>query len=194
MDEIIQHIIDYMFTEKDSFALVMNGVNVNGVLKDNVHIFGEEAVTHMADVKTAFAYVKDFSLIGLAVVAVCVFYIILRKKHTSSILLKNLLKCYGFFIGIALLFCGISFWQTQTSGLNFTNQVWRNLHYIFFSMQADKIEGSFFADALTNILTMDFFLGAIQTVLITMASVFAFSFIVAVIAKIKSALSYRNNE
>lgn len=56
LNEMIDHIVDYLFTDKASFALVMDGVMLNGALTDNVNIFGETAVTHMQDVKNLMTF------------------------------------------------------------------------------------------------------------------------------------------
>lgn len=186
MDVIIHHIIDYMFTDQESFALTMDDVKINGTEQDNVSIFSEEAVSHMQDVKKVFSLVLNLSIFGGALLLVCVLYICLRWNETASLLLKYFLIFYGVFIGICLLFCGLCFLQSTTSDLTFTNLLWRNLHYVFFPMQGDKIAGSFFNDALTCILTLDFFLGAVKIVLTVMGVTFGVSFLVSLIAKIKS--------
>ncbi len=186
MDRIAQHIIDYMFTDKESFSLIMDDVYLNGHLQDNVSIFGETAVKHMKDVKTLFVFLIKFSIISVAIVVCLGLYIFCRKKHTAPILLGQTLGFYGVFIGIAALFCAIVALQAQANDVEFFSQLWRSLHLIFFLFEPNKIQGSFFNDALTSILTLEFFLGAVKIVVATMGGVLALWLTISVFAKIRA--------
>ncbi len=168
MEFIAQHIIDYMFTDKKSFALVMDGVYLNGHIQNNVSIFGEAAVAHMKDVKALFHLLIKFSIISVFVVVSAGLYLFCRKKHTAPILLGQTLGFYGAFIGIAALFCAVVALQAHIKDMEFFQQLWSSLHLIFFFFDPSKIEGSFFNDALTSILTLEFFLGAVKIVVATM--------------------------
>ena len=183
MDVLAQHIIDYMFTDMDSFALHMDGVLLNGRLQDGVSIFGEDAVEHMKDVKNLFALLIKFSIIALIVLLSAGVYLFCRKKFTAPILLGQTLTFYTAFIGIAVLFCIIVAFQAHTNGIEFFQQVWRSLHWIFFLFSPEKIEGSFFNDALTCILTLEFFLGAVKIVIATMGATLAVWLTVSLCAK-----------
>ena len=44
---------------------------------------------------------------------------------------------------------------------------WENAHHLFFPFQPEKVEGSFFNDTLTSILTLELFLDAVAIVLLT---------------------------
>ena len=60
LDVIIDHIIDYLFNDKDDFALELENVEVSSryygeyELQEKVDVFGEKAITHMHDVKQLF--------------------------------------------------------------------------------------------------------------------------------------------
>ncbi|MBE5739585.1 MAG: DUF1461 domain-containing protein [Clostridiales bacterium] len=186
MQLIAKHIIDYMFTDKESFALVMDDVYLNGSVQDNVSIFGEIAVKHMEDVKILFGFLIKFSIVALAVVLSAGIYLFCRKEHTAPILLKQTLGFYGTFIGIAALFCAVVAIQAHINDVEYFSQLWHSLHSIFFLFEPNKIEGSFFNDALTCILTLEFFLGAVKIVVATMGGVLAAWLTLSTFAKIRS--------
>ena len=46
-DAIIDHFIAYFSNQKESFALELDEIEINGEMQNDVSIFGNEAVTHM---------------------------------------------------------------------------------------------------------------------------------------------------
>ena len=157
LDTIADHIIDFCFGDKESFVLVMDDVLVNGEVTDGVSLFGEEAVVHMQDVKALFRLGVVFSWVGSFVLIGLLDYIILRRAALKKLLLKYSVGFYLTLIAIAVLFCLVTV-LTKEPYRSFSNQLWRNLHLVFFAFQPEKIEGSFFSDTLTQILTLDLFM------------------------------------
>ncbi len=183
LDGIVSHIIDYLFTDQESFALVMDGVLLNGAVRDGVNIFSEESVSHMADVKNLFSLVISLTIVfGVLTVALGV-YIVMRRKQLAPILLKYSLFFYLGLFAVAGAFLGWVALDAKASGETFAGQMWSNFHHILFPFQADKFSGSFFNDALTWILSLDFFLAAVYTVLIIMGIVLAVWFACTVFLK-----------
>lgn len=168
LNEMIDHIVDYLFTDKASFALVMDGVMLNGTLTDNVNIFGETAVTHMQDVKNLMTFAAQAAKIAAVAMAVLALYFLCRGKRIAKRLLTITL---GFYAVILLLVGAFFIWTylaTKNLGWGmeyFTTVLWRNVHYLFFPFQPEKLEGSFFNDTLTSILTLELFMTAVIIVL-----------------------------
>lgn len=185
LDEIADHIIDFCFGDKESFALTMDGVTINGVKEDGVQIFGEEAIVHMADVKalftlgTVFCYVGSFVLIGLIV------YVIWHRYAVRRLLLRYTLGFYLSLLSIAGLFLLVT-WIFKEPHRSFTNELWRNLHLLFFAFQPEKIEGSFFSDTLTQILTLDLFMSAVITVVLIILGALALWFFTIFVLRYKT--------
>ncbi|MBR2340875.1 MAG: DUF1461 domain-containing protein [Clostridia bacterium] len=172
LNEIIQHIIDYLFTDKESFALKMDNVQLNGRLKDDVNIFGEVAVVHMQDVKTLLQTLGTIALIcGISAVGILAYFIVRAVKRQGGVLLKSTLIFYGSFVGIIGVFCLVTLIQLLSKGFEmeaYLTMLWRNFHFIIFSDPA-KATGSFFDDTLTMILTLDLFMAAVVRVLLIIA-------------------------
>ena len=183
LDGIVSHIIDYLFTDQESFALVMDQVWLNGFVRDGVNIFSDESVSHMADVKGLFSLVISLTAVfGVLTVALGA-YIVIRRKQLAPILLKYSLLFYlGLFV-LAGAFLGSVAIKAQASGETFAGQMWGDFHHILFPFQEDKFSGSFFNDALTWILSLDFFLAAVYTVLIIMGIVLSVWFACTVFLK-----------
>ena len=165
VDEIIDHIVGYLFTDQESFALTMDGVCINGTVKDGVDIFGEVAVSHMVDVKVLFSLVTVLTAIFGVLLVGLGGYLIWRRREVAPILLKYSLIFYGVLIALAGAFCGWVAIDAAAAKTTFFDQAWTNMHHLFFPFQADEFAGSFFNDTLTSILSLEFFLGAVSTVL-----------------------------
>lgn len=183
LDEIVEHIISYLFTDQESFKLVMDDVAYKGVETDGVSVFGDISVGHMVDVKELFQFFIGLAWgLGISLLAI-IGYFIWRRKEVKKLFLKYTLIFYGIFVGLIGIFCGwalIDVLRNDWGMENYTRVLWANFHHLIFPFQADKFAGSFFADPLTEILTLDLFMGAVVTVLIVVAIVllawFVFSF------------------
>ncbi len=169
LNEIIEHIISYLFTDQESFVLVMDGVNLNNVEQDGVNIFGDVAVTHMEDVKVLLGILGAVALIcGIAGGAMIVYFILRICKGASLKLLSSTLIFYGVFVGLLVAFCVVTLVQTLSMGLGseyFLSMAWRNFHFIIFP-NPEQAMGSFFNDTLTMILSLDLFMAAVFEVLV----------------------------
>lgn len=174
LDQIAEHIISYLFTDQESFELIMDDVIYKGVKTDGVSIFGDVSVGHMVDVKELFQFFITLAWV-LGGLALCIVgYGIWRRKEMKGLLLKYTLVFYAIFIGLILLFCGWALVDTLRAGkemAEYTRILWQNFHHLIFPFQADKFAGSFFADPLTEILSLEFFMAAVVTVLVVVGIV-----------------------
>ncbi len=188
LNEIIDHIIGYLFTDQESFVLVMDSVELNGVVQDDVNIFGEIAVTHMEDVKVLLGVLGTVAIVcGVAGGAMLVYFILRARKGKCGRLLRATLIFYGAFIGIFLAFLAFTFFQTLALGVDlkyFLTLAWRNFHFIIFP-DPEQAMGSFFNDTLTMILSLDLFMAAVVEVLIIIGiSVIAWLIVGGILDKI----------
>ena len=169
LNEIIDHIINYLFTDEESFELEMDNVNLNGKVTDDVNIFGEVAVSHMEDVKVLLQKLGTIALIcGISAVGMLAYFIVRAVKGHGGALLKTTLIFYGSFVGLIAIFCLVTLIQLLISGLGieyYLSLIWHNFHFIIFPDPA-KAMGSFFNDTLTMILTLDLFMDAVVRVLL----------------------------
>ncbi|MBR6517972.1 MAG: DUF1461 domain-containing protein [Bacilli bacterium] len=178
-DEICDHIVDYMFTGKETFALEMDNVYLNDEFVDNVSIFGEKAVVHMRDVKVAVITISIIALVLLVVFVLSLVYIIKHRNEFKHILLKYSIYFYlgilGLFIIIALsAFVKMFFDTGYISFTYYMDYLWEVLHYIFFIFNQEKIEGSAFNDTLTSLLSIEFF-----TMIVILVVIIAFINVIA---------------
>lgn len=176
LDELSKHIIDYLFGDKESFSLTMDGVLLNGTYQDGVNIFGDTAVSHMKDVKVLMRAALIAAIICAVLLAIALTYIIARRKFTARFLLKYTLIFYGVIVCLILLFLLITLidgWSILRRYPDaFTDILWENVHHILFPFQPEKFENSFFNDTLTQILTLELFLDAMIIVFTTLLTAF----------------------
>lgn len=166
-DEIISHITSFLANKKQSFALKMNGINVNGEFVDKVDIFGEEAITHMNDIRPVFSVVKSVLTACVISLIICGFYMFSRKNDVRKIIYKYTLRVVvGIFAAFALFFGGVFIKHLINGGGSYFDTLWSDMHHIFFPLASDKFQGSFFNDTLTYILTLDFFMNTVYAVVI----------------------------
>lgn len=170
LETIISHITAYLANQKDSFALKMNGVNVNGETVDGVDIFGNEAVTHMDDVRELFGALKAVLTVCIAIIIVGAVYMILRKTDIKKVIYKYSLGTVLCFFGIVGLLFVFVFVKLLISGKsispnNYFTLLWSYMHYIFFPFDPEKFMGSFFDDTLTQILTPSFFMNTVAIII-----------------------------
>ena len=166
-DDIIAHITSFLSNKKQGFALQMNGINLNGEIVDNVNIFGEEAITHMDDVKPVFSAVKIALIICFVSLIVCGIYMFIRKNDIRKIIYKySLGVVVGIFAAFALFFGSVFVKHLINSGSSYFDTLWLDMHHIFFPMSPEKFQGSSFNDTLTYILTLDFFMNTVIIIII----------------------------
>ena len=173
LNEIIDHIITYLFTDAESFELVMDNVCLNGKLTDNVNIFGEIAVVHMEDVKGLLQILGTIALVcGISGALMLVYFIVRAIKGHGGFLFKVMLIFYGTFVGLIGIFCLGSLIELRSMGLGmeyYLSMIWRNFHFIIFP-DPEQAMGSFFNDTLTMILSLDLFMAAVVRVLLIIAA------------------------
>lgn len=199
LDIMINHIVDYLFTDLDSFELVLDGVIVNGKVCDNVSIFGEKAVVHMKDVKVLFQlfYCILISLIVLMIILIV--YFVYRFKYIKKLFFKYALIVYGCIIFLGVMFCFWCYCDLLKTGFeinlnNYCYILWQNCHYLFFPFQPDKIAGSSFNDILTEILTLDLFMDAVVTCIISLVSSIIIWLSFGIIIKLLTNKKIKNKE
>lgn len=168
LDELVDHIVKYLFTDKESFALEMDDVVINGVMQDDVNIFSETAVSHMVDVKVLL---KNLSIVGIVcgifAALFLLYFIVGAIQGKGGKLLKTTLLFYGSFFAILLIICVGTLIETLNLGVGleyFTYVLWINFHFLIFP-DSTQAMGSFFNDTLTMILSLDLFMMAVVIVL-----------------------------
>jgi hypothetical protein len=173
LDVVVSHTVDYLSGKKDTFNLTLDGVYVLGEgVCNGVSLFGEKAIIHMQDVKELIYAAKwAVGICGAACVGLLAFFIA-KREHMKNYLFKYSLVFYGVILAVALIFV-LSSLITATKSVPFALRLWKNLHYVIFPFQPDKVAGSELADALTSILTTSFFMNAVSDVLLIAVSVIA---------------------
>lgn len=193
LDAMVDHIIDFLFGNKESFELELEGVSVYNkstgtyeVIEEPVSIFGEAAVTHMNDVKQLFIIFQIISVIAFVMVLGIFAYILIRISQVRKIMFEYTMLFYAGFVTILSIFGVITFLNFVADVLkhdlpihsnpyfsldHFISVAWGNFHFFFFPFQPDKIEGSFFNDILTEILTIDLFVVAVVICLVVLVIV-----------------------
>ena len=166
LNEIVDHIVDFLFGDTDSFELSLDGVIINGVETDNVRIFGDAAVKHMVDVKVLMRTALIGAILGCIICSALLILFIIKRKEVAPYILKYTLIFYVILFSLIALFC---IWTLiGSSGYGFLDTMWTNAHHLLFPFQPEKFEGSFFNDTLTEILTLELFVTAVAVVMITL--------------------------
>ncbi len=160
LDEISAHIIDFLFGDTEDFTLVMDGVLLNGETRDGVSVFGEEAVSHMRDVKELMQLAERVAMVALCLLPLLFLYICIRPSARRRALPLTLL----FYLVILLLVAAFLYITVSGGSGDLASDLWVNIHHLFFPFRPDKVAGSFFNDALTSILTVPFFMTAVVAV------------------------------
>lgn len=166
LDQIIDHIVEFIFGDKDSFGLVMDEVSVNGKIEDDVQVFGHKAVEHMDDVKDIMLLGKWASIFSATLLPFLIAYVVWRRKEIGRIALQYSVIFFG---ALVLLLGSICLVSLINSRGDFFSTFWEYAHYLFFPFNPEKVQGSFFNDTLTMILTLDLFMDAVIIVLSTLA-------------------------
>ena len=175
LNELIDHIIGYLFTDMESFALVMDDVtlytanNPVWTKTDGVNIFSDVAVSHMADVKGLLQTLGTVALVmGIAGACMLAYFIVRAVKGQGGVLFKYTLIFYGTFVGLIGAFCLFTCIQMRVEEISmeyYLDMIWRNFHFIIFP-NPEQATGSFFNDTLTMILSLDLFMAAVVEVLV----------------------------
>ena len=187
LNEVATHISDYLFDKKDSFALSLDHVYIIGAgLYDDVSLFGDKAIAHMEDVKELISAAKCTLIICTFAAVPLIAFFIARRKRMSKLLFRYSLRFYGAMLFFAVVFVIVAL-ITATAKIPFALRLWKNLHYVIFPFQSKKISASELSDALTCILTTDFFIYALKYVLF-------FVFLVAALWLISSFLIGRKRQ
>ena len=185
LDAIAAHIIDFLFGDTEDFTLVMDGVELNGEVTDGVSVFGEKAVTHMADVKALMTAARGAVLLALCLLPLLLIFLFMRARQYGRCALRGTLLFYAVLLSAAGGFC---LFALRGNPADPASAFWEAAHHLFFPFQPEKVAGSFFNDALTMILSLELFMSAVYTVV----AIYAAALIVwlAVAARIrKRALS-----
>ena len=164
LDEIALHIVSYVKGDVEAFELYMDRVYLNDGYANNVRIFGDTAISHMADVRVLVKAAEVAAAILCAMIPILLAYVIVRRRTVGRFVLRYTLVFYLALLSLAALFILLTA-LFNGGELPFVQALWRNIHYLFFPFQPEKVAGSFFDDALTYILRIDLFMGAVYTVL-----------------------------
>ncbi len=164
IDIISEHIINFMAGENESFLLVLDDVYIVGEGRcDGVAIFGEDAIRHMEDVRGLVEAAKILSVISVLILISGIITYLIFIKRLSLSPNKISLIFYSAILSLCALFL---LWSYIGRGQKpFLLSLWQNLHYILFPFQTGKVEGSVLRDALSVILSTEFFIGAVVIIL-----------------------------
>ena len=164
LNAIAQHIISYIRGDTESFELYMDEVYLNGSYTDGVRIFGDAAISHMEDVRTLVNAAEIFAAILACLLPCLLLYLILRRKELGHLVLRYTLFFYATLLLFAVLFVLVTL-VLDGGEYGLVRALWRNIHYFLFPFRPDKVNASFFDDALTYILRVDLFMNAVYIIL-----------------------------
>lgn len=173
VDDIIEHITDFLSDKKDSFALQMDGVVLNGIIRDDINIFSDESVEHMQDVKLLFLNIKYITAVIFILFVLLGIYIVFNRRKTKEYIFNYSLYSILGLITVIILFLLFVIIKSGISNFSFDtffSTLWEYMHYLFFPFSPDKFMGSFFNDTLTMILNIDFFMNTVRTIVSILCS------------------------
>ena len=171
LDAIAAHIVDFLFGDTEDFDLTLDGVVLNGETRDGVAVFGEEAIIHMNDVRNLMRTSGLGAQVALCLLPLLLFYLVLRRRACGRGFFRWVMTFLAAILVAIGAFCLITY--RTAKDLSFADVAWRNIHYILFPFQPEKVAGSFFNDTLTSILTLELFLTAVCVVLGVLAATLA---------------------
>ena len=179
-DLMIDHIISFLFGDTESFELVLDGVEVWGVgVCDGVSVFGEQAISHMADVKTLIKAAKVIAIVAAALSLALLAFFIIKRRECSEFLLRYTAYFYIALGSFATGFCIWALIGALVKKTTFLYMLWGNIHYLLFPFQPEKYEESFLADTLPQILSLELFITALVIVFFAVAVAVALWLIMA---------------
>ena len=157
LDDIVEHITDYLYTDMESFELKLDGVyNVDTKkYEDGVSIFGKQAVEHMEFVRELL-HAALISLIPVGILLVALIIIMIKRADPKQTL-KYTGITYALIAAFAAVFCGWAY-ISRGRGESFFYSLWGKMHYLMFPFNDEAFASSFLLDALVYILTTEFFL------------------------------------
>ena len=154
---------------------------VNKVKQDGVRVFGDAAVSHMDDVKSLMQLGKWASIISVILLPFLVFYVVWRRRELGRIPLQYTVMFFGAILLLLVTLCIAALINIEASYGNFFSSFWKCAHHLFFPFNPEKVQGSFFNDTLTMILTLDLFMDAVVIVLSTLTAALAAWFVGATV-------------
>lgn len=175
-DEIITHITSFLKGEKESFTLILDDVIINGETVAKASIFGEEAVEHMIHIRELYNTVKTIAVIFAVILIVCGVYMYKRKALIRECIYKWSLGTVITIASAAVIFLLFVLIKDMTDGngissSSYLRKLWLYMHHLFFPFNSAKFGGSFFDDALTDILTIPFFMNTVGTIAINLLAI-----------------------
>ncbi len=158
------HIIDYLYNE-DVTSMQFTINTENGPYE----FFSEQAIVHMADVKVLFIGGIKMAFTFLAILLICIGYIIYRRNNVFKLLGKTFLITVSVFIVLTIIISIYAITDFDNAFIIF--------HKVIFP-QSDKVDLALSfnnCDTLTNILTSEFFMHIGRDIAIIFISLLVFS-------------------
>lgn len=175
-NEIITHITSFLEGKKEHFTLILDNVIINGENVEKVSIFSAEAVEHMVYIRDLYNTAKIISVIFALILVGCGIYMYKRKNNIKECIYEwslGTVLALAAVIVIFLLFVLIKD-MSDGSGVStssYLRSLWLYMHHLFFPFDSAKFGGSFFDDALTDILTVEFFMNTVGTIAINLLAI-----------------------
>lgn len=126
LDSITDTIIDYLMDKKSSMQIVI----------DDLPVFSNQAINHMADVKNIYVKGKIIAIVCLFLLALSIVYIVFRYKLLKTILFKYSLVTISVILAVCLVFGVYAF-------LNF-DKAFTFFHHVIFPNE-QKFNDAFFS-------------------------------------------------
>mgnify|MGYP003303515350 CR=1 FL=1 len=117
-----------------------------------------------------------------------IIYFLKRMKYVKKSLLKVTVIFYSTVFGLIALFLLIVVGHMVVENIPmdgewFLDTLWRDVHHILFMFQPEKVEGSFFNDILTEVLTLELFIKALVIVVIVLISMLTMWLVTTILAR-----------
>lgn len=184
LDIMIDHIIDFLFGNKESFELELEGIEYYNeetghyeISSEKLSVFGDKAVTHMNDVKELFIIFQVVAVVAFVLALGILAYLLIRIAQVRKVMFEYTMLFYGAFItliSVFLIFTFITFFKDGSYSLtvdSFLNHAWGEFHIFFFPFDEAKREGSMLSDILIEILTLELFIWAVVLVVFVVITV-----------------------
>ncbi|HKM29220.1 MAG TPA: DUF1461 domain-containing protein [Bacilli bacterium] len=126
LDSITDTIVDYLMDKKSSMQIVI----------DDLPVFSNQAINHMADVKNIYVKGKIIAIVCLFLLVLSIVYIVFRYKLLKTILFKYSLVTISVILAVCLVFGVYAF-------LNF-DKAFTFFHHVIFPNE-QKFNDAFFS-------------------------------------------------